>query len=138
MKRVECAGGIVVGSNRHILVITNQLGKHTLPKGTCEEDETPIGTARREITEESGVTQLEVVRYLGTIKRVGFTAIKADTPSVIKYISMFHCTTEQTELCPMASDVVSARWVEPAQLGNQLTWPEEYDFFLAHEGTLHL
>lgn len=140
MEKVECAGGIVVNPNGLVAIITNQKGKTTLPKGTHKEgDDWPEGTAKREIWEETGLTQFTVVSYLGTLVREGFTAENATTPSRTKHIEMFHCTTEWSgELTPKADDVERAFWVPPDELAVVLWWPEELAFFEAHRGDLGL
>jgi len=129
MRQVECAGGIVVGPDKRIAVITNQYGKHTFPKGTRKDHETEEGTARREITEETGITNIQVVRNLGTLIRHGYTAKNGETPSVIKHIVMLHCVTDQTKLAPLAEDAKEAFWVPAGELADVLTWPEEVQFF---------
>jgi hypothetical protein len=51
---------------------------------------------------------------------------------------MFYCITDQMELSPIAEDAVDAQWVDPNNLRDTLTWPEEFDFFEQHKTTLGL
>ncbi len=129
MRHITSAGGIVLNPNRQVLVVTNQIGKHTFPKGERETGETPEENALREIHEESGLTRIEVICYLGLVSRMGFTANNDRFPSVKKHIDMFFCITGEIALCPLASDVVEANWVAPDNLADLLTWQEEADFF---------
>lgn len=138
MKTIGCAGGVILNPDGQVLVVTNQIGKHTFPKGTREGNESPEETARREITEESGLIRVEFIQFLGTLVRPGHTAENGTTPSVIKSIDMFHCLADTVELCPIAPDIVSARWALVDELEELLTWPEEFAFFVQHKEALGL
>ena len=129
MKHIKQAGGIVTNPKGQVLVITNQIGKHTFPKGTRENGETPEGNARREILEESGLTDLKLSQHLGVLSRPGYTAENPHTPSVIKHIDMFAFNTDSTKLQPIKPDSVKASWIDPDELPSVLTWPEELSFF---------
>ncbi len=135
---IECAGGIVTNPDWHVLVVKNQIGKCTLPKGTRKPNEGPRAAALREVGEESGLSEIEIVRYLGPLIREGFTADNAIAPSVIKQIQMYHFLTAQTELDDrlLASDIVHAEWVPEEQLPHVLDWGEETGFFLQHRETI--
>lgn len=68
MKRARSAGGVVfrrAGGGVEILVLRHEGGKWMLPKGTIEAGETPEGVALREVREETGLSQVRVVRDLG-------------------------------------------------------------------------
>lgn len=64
--RTNSAGGVVSNTSREILVVNQHGESWSLPKGHIEKGETAIEAARREIDEESGITELELVRELGT------------------------------------------------------------------------
>lgn len=140
MEQVDCAGGIVVGPSGGILVVKNQLGRFTLPKGAVKEGEEqqPQITAVREIKEESGLRVVQVIQSLGVLTREGYTAANRETPSVIKRIVMFHCATEQIELGPFAPDIDDALWTPPDDVPAVLSWPQEVDFFNQHRHRLGL
>jgi len=59
----KAGGGLVYNKNGHVLFIFRN-GKWDLPKGGIEKGEEIIDTALREVQEETGVTNLEVVRKL--------------------------------------------------------------------------
>jgi 8-oxo-dGTP pyrophosphatase MutT (NUDIX family) len=68
VKRARSAGGVVfrrTGGGVEILVLQHEGGKWMLPKGTIEAGETPEGVALREVREETGLSQVRVVRDLG-------------------------------------------------------------------------
>jgi 8-oxo-dGTP pyrophosphatase MutT (NUDIX family) len=59
-KLVVAAGGVVQNENHHLLMIYRR-GKWDLPKGKQDKGETIDETALREVTEETGVSDLQIV-----------------------------------------------------------------------------
>jgi len=62
-KLVVAAGGLVHNENHHILMIYRR-GKWDLPKGKQDKGETIDETALREVTEETGVSDLQIVNKI--------------------------------------------------------------------------
>lgn len=69
--REPTAGGIVFRKNAQneveILLIQDAKDRWTIPKGHIEEGETAQQTAKREIGEEAGLTDVDVIGWLGKI-----------------------------------------------------------------------
>lgn len=69
--REPTAGGVVFrrdkDGNVEILLIQDAKDRWTIPKGHIEEGETAQQTAKREIGEEAGLTNTEVIGWLGKI-----------------------------------------------------------------------
>ena len=69
--REPTAGGIIFrrGKNEQleILLIQDAKDRWTIPKGHIEEGETSKETAKREITEETGLKEMNVLSWLGKI-----------------------------------------------------------------------
>lgn len=69
--REPTAGGVVFRRNKEgeveILLIQDAKDRWTIPKGHIEEGETAQQTAKREIGEEAGLTDVEVLGWLGKI-----------------------------------------------------------------------
>lgn len=69
--REPTAGGIVFRRNKageiEILLIQDAKNRWTIPKGHIEEGETAQQTARREIGEEAGLTDVDMLGWLGKI-----------------------------------------------------------------------
>lgn len=69
--REPTAGGIVFRHDKdgkvEILLIQDAKGRWTIPKGHIEEGETAQQTAKREIGEEAGLKQVDVLGWLGKI-----------------------------------------------------------------------
>lgn len=60
---LEAAGGIVENKNKEILFI-KRLGKWDLPKGKVEIGETISEAAVREVQEETGIQQIQLIGFL--------------------------------------------------------------------------
>ena len=72
MKEEFCSGGIVYKKTNQgigILFIKDSYGKWAFPKGHIEQEETKIGAAIREVSEETGleIKDLRIKKYLGDI-----------------------------------------------------------------------
>lgn len=68
--REPTSGGIVfrnIGKGIEILLIQDAKDRWTIPKGHIEEGETAQETAKREIAEEAGLENTEVLGWLGKI-----------------------------------------------------------------------
>lgn len=61
----SAAGGVVVHAGRMLLLDRPGRGEVRLPKGHIEPGEAPAITALREVAEESGYAELEIVADLG-------------------------------------------------------------------------
>lgn len=77
------AGGVVVNRRGEVLLIVNDIGKCTLPKGSLLPDESFEEAATREVLEEGGLRNVELVKELGTVVRPGLSSAKPDEPSVL-------------------------------------------------------
>jgi ADP-ribose pyrophosphatase YjhB (NUDIX family) len=64
-----CAGGVVIGKDGKVLVVSQRGKSWSLPKGHIDEGEDLLTAAKREIYEESGVNDLKFVKELGSYKR---------------------------------------------------------------------
>lgn len=113
MDKVRCAGGIVLGERGTIAMIRNRGGSGAwlFPKGHIEPGESDEAAARREVEEETGLTNLELIDDLGTYERYGMRIDGADNLDALKEIHMFLFAAEpHAELVP-AHEIEEARWV---------------------------
>lgn len=78
-KIIEAAGGIVFNTKNEILSIFRR-GVWDLPKGKIEKGENPAEAAIREVMEETGIDQLEIV---GT-PIIGYHTYRLDKKRVLK------------------------------------------------------
>lgn len=115
--RQRSAGGIVLGTGSTIVMVRRQRA-WLFPKGHVEPGETDEEAARREIREETGITELEYIGDLGEYARPQMDKDENDT-DVIREIKMFLFATEQTELAPTA-EIEEAVWVPYREVGERI------------------
>jgi len=136
MKQTHSAGGIVLNQKKQVLIV-NQKGKAwSLPKGHIEQGEDALIAAKREIFEESGITQLTFVKELGTYQRHKINRDGGDDISEHKTITLFLFTTDQEKLQPQDPDNPEARWVDKDKVAELLTHRKDKEFFLSVIDTL--
>ena len=81
------------------------------PKGHPEAGEEDEDAARREITEETGLTGLELIDDLGEYERFRLNADNTDNRSEVKTIHMYlFAAPAHAELAP-TMEIEEARWV---------------------------
>lgn len=96
----------------------NGNGAWLFPKGKAEPGETPEEAARREVSEETGLTDLELLDDLGTYERHSISRNGADNDQELKTIHMFLFAAHPgAELSP-SMEIAEARWVPLAQVGS--------------------
>lgn len=121
-KKVRCAGGAVLsGAGEVALVQSRASGSWLLPKGHVDEGESDEEAARREIREEAGLHELELLEDLGEFTRPPFAYEQQDPEQKVIRMFLFRTTTDTT-LSP-SMEVEDARWVPVAQLMDTLGSP---------------
>src|SRR5262245_9463451 len=108
----ESAGGVVMNTQKEVVVVNQRHDSWSLPKGHVDEGETPQQTAEREIMEETGITQVSLVRELGAYERykIAKGGVGEDMTEM-KRIHMFLFTTLQQSLKPSDPANPEARWI---------------------------
>ncbi|HSE34870.1 MAG TPA: NUDIX domain-containing protein [Candidatus Paceibacterota bacterium] len=140
-RRTKAAGGIVIGPDGRILVVSQHGDSWSLPKGHLDPGEDARTAAIREIEEESGIAKeaLELVRELGTYERhwIGKNG-QGEDHQELKAITLFLFRTKATALAPKDPDNPEARWVDRTEVASLLTHAKDQEFFadLAASGAL--
>ncbi|MBN2095363.1 MAG: NUDIX domain-containing protein [Candidatus Aenigmarchaeota archaeon] len=130
MKTTYSAGGIVVGPGEKILVVNQNGNSWSLPKGHIDPGEDALTAARREIYEESGVSELGLVSDLGSYSRFKIgKGGQGDDEHETKNIHMFQFRTSQETLKPIDPLNPEAKWVEKGKVASLLTHPKDKHFF---------
>lgn len=129
MKKTESAGGIVLRSG-FVLVVNQRGTSWSLPKGHIETGETPIQAAKREIAEESGITDLQFIKELGSYQRYLIGKNGGDDKSELKTIHLFLFRTTTKILKPLDPQNPEARWVPKDKVADLLTHPKDKEFYL--------
>jgi ADP-ribose pyrophosphatase YjhB (NUDIX family) len=131
MIETRSAGGVVVNEEGKVLVVSQHGTSWSLPKGHVEDGEDALAAARREIYEESGVSDLELVAELGSYRRPRLGRDGGEDSSELKTIHFFMFRTSQTELSPVDAENPEARWVEANKVAEMLTHQKDREFFQA-------
>jgi len=105
---IEAAGGLVKKVGGQILFIF-RFGRWDLPKGKMEENETYAETAVREVTEETGVTGLEIIKELCPT----YHTYRLNGKRVIKITHWFEMSyKDDSNILPQsAEDITVVKWL---------------------------
>ena len=136
MRKTRSAGGVVTNAEGHVLVVSQRGTSWSLPKGHIDTGEDALMAARREIYEESGIWDLELVRELGSYERHKIGVNGGDDRSELKIITMFLFRTKAMDLQPVDRDNPEARWVEKSKVAQLLTHRKDKAFFQGVQGTI--
>ena len=123
------AGGVILNPDNMVLVVNQNGNSWSLPKGHIEHGEDKLTAAKREIYEESGISQLHLIRELGSYKRFKIGKDGGEDAGELKTITMFLFTTSQTELQPVDPENPEARWVTKEEVVTLLTHEKDKEFF---------
>jgi len=130
VKETKSAGGVVLNRKREVLVV-NQDGKSwSLPKGHIDPGEDALAAAKREIYEESGVTDLELIKEFEKYQRYKIGKNGGEDKTEVKTIFMFLFNTSQEDLNPVDDHNPEARWLDKNEVADLLTHPKDKEFFL--------
>jgi len=126
MKKTISAGGVVVNARGQIAIVSQKGLSWSFPKGHVDEGEETLAAARREIYEETGLTDLVLVKPLGSFERWRGGREKSGE---LKHIIMFLFTTGELVLQPIDPDNPEAKWVDKNEVAEVLTYDEDRQFF---------
>lgn len=132
MRTSQTAGGIVLGPQGKVVVVSQHGLSWSLPKGHLDPGETARQAAVREIREETGITQLDFIEEVGEYERFRIGIDKENDETELKKIKIFLFKTQETELKPEDPENPEARWVSPEEVADLLTHQKDKQFFLSH------
>jgi 8-oxo-dGTP diphosphatase len=119
----KSAGGVVVrnpGSRPRVLLIEGPYGKWGLPKGHAEPGEALPDTALREVTEETGLSDLELGPELMTIE----WQFSAGDVRVRKLATFFLMFSEHGDPVPQRSEgITEVTWVPLESAHERISYP---------------
>lgn len=123
-------GGIVKGPDGRIVLVNQGSNVWSFPKGGVEEGETTLQAAVREVEEETGITQLELVKELGSYERysIGKGGIGENKELGLQKRTLFLFTTGQHTLHPQDGEIVEVRYVTLDEAYELLKHPKDKEF----------
>ena len=130
MKKTNSAGGVVLNKKGEVLLVSQHGTSWSLPKGHIEKNENALEAAKREIYEESGITDLKFIKNLGSYRRYRISKENLDDKSELKTINIFLFKTEQEKIKPVDRENPKARWVDKKDVANLLARKKDKKFFL--------
>lgn len=132
MKRANhtySAGGLVLSPSQTVLMVQEFGEFWGLPRGHINEGETKLEAAKREIFEESGITDLTKIVDLGSYSRSTFDSDGIPNNAELKHITFFAFTTSQTELNIKDKDITDAGWFSTEEAGKLFINEQDLDFY---------
>ncbi|HVW66735.1 MAG TPA: NUDIX domain-containing protein [Candidatus Peribacteraceae bacterium] len=123
------AGGVVVGPHGKVLLVLQRDRTWSLPKGHIKDGEDPRDAAVREIIEEAGIIDLQMIKILKSYSRFRLTNTGREDMHSLKRITMYLFITNQTQLMPADPRTPEAQWIDPEEVPNILSHPKDQEFF---------
>jgi len=102
-----------------------------IPKGHVEAGESPVDAALREVFEETGLTTVDVMAYLGDIRR---PSVEKSGEHVLKTIHIFlgYVQEPPLQLVPTDPDVEAAAWVSVTEAVESIPFEQDLEFVRRH------
>ncbi len=119
MKKIIAGGGLVLNEKSELLMIFRR-GKWDLPKGKLDEGENIEQCAVREIKEETGINNVELVKFIGITHHEYFDQWLKET--VIKESHWFLMQSSSGEkLIPQTiEDITEIKWMSENEIKDAL------------------
>lgn len=100
-----------------------------LPRGHIKKNELPVKAAIREIYEETGVSDLRLIKELGSYTRYRFDEHGNENYSELKHITIFLFSTRQDKIAIHDSDITAAEWVDPDDVAGRFIYYKDINFY---------
>ncbi len=115
---IEAAGGLVNNPQGDILFI-RRLGKWDLPKGKMEKGESREESAVREIEEETGLKNVELIRFINTTYHI---YIERNGEKILKCTHWFemYFNGEDTSKPQIEEGITEVAWKNTSQIENEV------------------
>lgn len=130
--RLEFSAGGIIYQNLpdkkfELALILDPYGKWTFPKGKIEKQELPELAAKREVAEELGIAEPEIVTLL---EKIDYWFKKSDI-LIHKFVYFYLMrASEKTVLRAQSSEIKDAKWFGPDEALNILGYKKENEALL--------
>lgn len=124
MKKERSAGGIIVRPYKkswQVLLIVDMSNAWTFPKGKIEKGETRKDAAVREISEEVGLTGLE---FIAPIQTVRYTYKRNGLVDKSVYYVLFGYPGRQKPVCQKEEGIKKAQWMSFEAARKRIGYPD--------------
>jgi 8-oxo-dGTP pyrophosphatase MutT (NUDIX family) len=128
----QSAGGIIVNSRGEVVIVSQGTGTGatwSLPKGGVEPGEDFLTAAKREIDEETGITELEFIKEFPEYSRNPMRPDGSPRTDLLKVIHFFLFKSEQEDLSPKDPHNPIARWVTKEEALELISNARDKEFF---------
>ncbi len=124
------AGGIILTTDSKLVLVEQNSNSWSFPKGGIEQGETSLVAAKREIAEETGITDLTLLSELGSYERysIGKDGISEQIELGNRKRTLFLFRTKELVLAPRDSEVTDAKFVTIDEALILLTHPKDKEF----------
>ncbi len=112
--RIDAAGGIVRNNKEEYLFI-KRMGKWDLPKGKLYKKEAIQKGALREVTEETGLTNLSITKQLPSTFHI-YTDLKGNEVLKETYWFEMRCNEDQNLVPQLEEDITEVKWFEASEI----------------------
>jgi len=130
-REIVSAGGVVykVSQGRVFFVLVGRRRRNywCLPKGRTEKDETEIEAAKREVFEETGLTDVEVGEKIGTIS---YEFHLKDSDTVCNKYVHFYLMKANNDALNVGTEFDRAMWFTPRDALNMVTHKKEKEIII--------
>ena len=123
------AGGIILNPDKKIVLVEQYGQTWSLPKGHVEKNETLEETAFREIYEETGITNLKLIKKLGHYQRYRISKDGGHDKSELKNLHIYLFYSTEKQLKAQDSDISKVAWFSILDVEEQLSNKEDKVFF---------
>jgi 8-oxo-dGTP pyrophosphatase MutT (NUDIX family) len=102
-----------------------------LPKGHVEPDESLEQAALREIQEETGLTNIQLISHLGTVLRKSTKSNGDVVHKTVHYYLAYALNSDHTQT-PLDEAFTEVGWFSPEQAVELLPYEQDKDFLREH------
>lgn len=118
----HCSGGLVRNLQDEYVLVKLKRNRWGFPKGHVEKDESLEDTAIREIFEETGISDLNLIKFLGDYQRY------SEGSKEVKHLHLYLFFTKQIDFIIDKNHSLGAKWFKKEEITTNLYYLEDRNF----------